>query len=105
MYCATQCHIVTFHLTLQITVGPLDLTMLDDSWVIIENMRESSVRVPVEESTEDISDTDNGVSEEWTGQRWNKFIGDSRNDHECNRNIEGNSPEIGWTGDLWRKYV
>ena len=79
--------------------------MLDDSWVIIENMRESSVRVPVEESTEEISDTDNGVSEEWTGQRWNKIIGDSKNGHECNRNIEGNSPEIGWTGDLWRKYV
>ena len=94
-----------FHLTLQITVGPIDLTMLDDSWVIIENMRESSVRVPAVEITEDISDTDNGVSGEWTGQRWNKFIGDSKNDHEYNQNVEGNNSETGWSGDLWRKYV
>lgn len=94
-----------FHLTLQITVGPIDLTMLDDSWVIIENMRESSVRVPAVEITEDISDTDNGVSGEWTGQRWNKFIGDTKNDHEYNQNVEGNNSETGWSGDLWRKYV
>ena len=94
-----------FHLTLQITVGPIDLTMLDDSWVIIENMRESSVRVPVVEITEDISGTDNGVSGEWTGQRWNKFIGDTKNDHEYNQNVEGNNSETGWSGDLWRKYV
>ena len=93
------------HLTLQITVGPRDLTMLDDSWVIIENMRESSVRVPAVEITEDISDTDNGVSGEWTGQRWNKFIGDTKNDHEYNQNVEGNNSETGWSGDLWRKYV
>ena len=94
-----------FHLTLQITVGPIDLTMLDDSWVIIENMRESSVRVPAVEITEDVSDTDNGVSGEWTGQRWNKFIGDTKNDHEYNQNVEGNNSETGWSGDLWRKYV
>ena len=94
-----------FHLTLQITVGPIDLTMLDDSWVIIENMRESSVRVPAVEITEDISDTDNGVSGEWTGQRWNKFIGDTKNDHGYNQNVEGNNSETGWSGDLWRKYV
>ena len=94
-----------FHLTLQIPVGPIDLTMLDDSWVIIENMRESSVRVPAVEITEDISDTDNGVSGEWTGQRWNKFIGDTKNDHEYNQNVEGNNSETGWSGDLWRKYV
>ena len=94
-----------FHLTLQIIVGPIDLTMLDDSWVIIENMRESSVRVPAVEITEDISDADNGVSGEWTGQRWNKFIGDTKNDHEYNQNVEGNNSETGWSGDLWRKYV
>ena len=94
-----------FHLTLQITVGPIDLTMLDDSWVFIENMRESSVRVPAVEITEDISGTDNGVSGEWTGQRWNKFIGDTKNDHEYNQNVEGNNSETGWSGDLWRKYV
>ena len=93
------------HLTLQITVGPIDLTMLDDSWVIIENMRESSVQVPGVEITEDISGTDNGVSGEWTGQRWNKFIGDTKNDHEYNQNVEGNNSETGWSGDLWRKYV
>ena len=73
---------------------------LDESWVIVGNETEEKER-KIKELKEEVINNEGDAYEEWIGQRWRKYSGETISE-------EGNvqtTESLCWEGELWKKYI